>query len=99
SRRWRRCRCTPSPPARRLAGRAASMGDLWRWTREPIGLLTEKAAAAPVFELRLWRPAVVGYRPEWNRAILGDLETFRAKSSLSDLTPYLAGGVVHADVP
>lgn len=75
------------------------MGDLWRWTREPIGLLTGKAAAAPVFELRLWRPAIVGYRPEWNRAILGDLETFRARSSLSDLTPYLAGGVVHADVP
>jgi len=75
------------------------MGDLWRWTRDPIGLLTERAAHAPVFELRLWRRAVVGYRPEWNRAILGDLETFRARSSLSDLTPYLAGGVVHADVP
>lgn len=75
------------------------MGDLWRWTREPIGLLTERAAAAPVFRLRLWRPAVVGYRPEWNRAILSDLAVFRAGSSLSDLTPYLAAGVVHADVP
>jgi cytochrome P450 len=75
------------------------MGDLWRWTREPIGLLTERAAGAPVFGLRLWRPAVVGYRPEWNRAVLSDLAVFRAGSSLSDLTPYLAGGVVHADVP
>jgi cytochrome P450 len=52
-----------------------------------------------VFELRLWRPAVVGYQPEWNRAILTDLATFRSASSLSDLTPYLAAGVVHADVP
>lgn len=75
------------------------MGDLWRWTRAPIDLLTERAAAGPVFELRLWRPAVVGYRPDWNRAVLGDLAAFRARSSLSDLTPYLAGGVVHADVP
>jgi len=75
------------------------MGDLWRWTRQPIALLTEKAATAPVFRLRLWRPAIVGYRPDWNRAILGDLDTFRARSSLSDLTPYLAAGIVHADVP
>lgn len=75
------------------------IAELWRWTRDPITLLTEKAATGPVFGLSLWRKAIVGYRPEWNRAILGDLATFRAARSLSDLTPYLAGGVVHADVP
>ncbi|GGK02852.1 cytochrome P450 [Pilimelia anulata] len=72
---------------------------LWRWTRDPLALLADGAAAGPVFRLRLWRPAVVGYRPEWNRAVLGDLDTFRARRSLSGLTPYLAAGVVHADVP
>ncbi|NUO56116.1 MAG: cytochrome P450 [Hamadaea sp.] len=75
------------------------IGDLWRWTRDPIPLLTERAATAPVFELRLWRRGIVGYRPEWNRAVLGDLAAFRAAGSLSGLTPYLSGGVVHADVP
>jgi cytochrome P450 len=74
------------------------IGDLWRWFRDPIGLLAERAVE-PVFELHLWRRAVVGYRPEWNRAVLGDLATFRSAGSLSDLTPYLASGVVHADVP
>jgi cytochrome P450 len=73
--------------------------DLWRWVRDPIGLLRERAATAPVFGLTLWRRAVVGYRPEWNRAILGDTATFRAAGSLSGLTPYLAGGVVHSDPP
>ncbi|WP_051366126.1 cytochrome P450 [Hamadaea tsunoensis] len=71
--------------------------DLWRWTSDPITLLTERAATAPVFELRLWRKAVVGYRPEWNRAVLGDLAMFRAGGSLSGLTPYLNAGVVRAD--
>jgi cytochrome P450 len=73
--------------------------DLWRWTHDPIGLLRERAATAPVFRLTLWRRAVVGYRPEWNRAILGDTALFRAGGSLSGLTPYLAGGVVHTDPP
>ncbi|MEV6964679.1 cytochrome P450 [Hamadaea sp. NPDC051192] len=73
--------------------------DLWRWVRDPVALLTERAAVAPVFELSLWRRAVVGYCPEWNRTVLGDLATFRAAGSLSGLTPYLAGGVVHSDVP
>lgn len=73
--------------------------DLWRWVRDPIGLLRDRAATGDVFELRLWRRAVVGYRPEWNRALLGDTATFRAGGSLSTLTPYLAGGVVHTDVP
>ncbi|MFD2420752.1 cytochrome P450 [Amycolatopsis pigmentata] len=74
-------------------------GHLGRWGKDPLDLLTEGAREGSVFELRLWRRALVGYRPEWNRAVLGDLETFRSDGSLSGLTPYLAGGVVHADVP
>ena len=65
----------------------------------PVDLLAEGARTAPVFQLSLWRRVVVGYRPDWNRAVLGDLETFRSRGSLSDLTPYLSAGVVHADVP
>ncbi|GGK12423.1 cytochrome P450 [Pilimelia terevasa] len=79
----------PAPPG----------AHLWRWTRDPLALLRDGAAAGPVFRLRLWRPAVVGYRPDWNRAVLGDLDTFRSARSLSGLTPYLAAGVVAADVP
>ena len=41
----------------------------------------------------------MGYRPDWNRAVLSDLETFRSRRSLSALTPYLNGGVVHLDQP
>lgn len=74
-------------------------GHLGRWGKDPLDLLTEGARGGRVFELRLWRRALVGYRPEWNRVVLGDLETFRSDGSLSGLTPYLAGGVVHADVP
>ncbi|MBV1850129.1 cytochrome P450 [Catellatospora tritici] len=74
-------------------------GHLWRWTRDPVRLLVEGARTGPVFRLRLWRPAVVGYRPEWNRAVLGDLDTFRSRGSLSGLTPYLSAGVVYTDVP
>lgn len=75
------------------------LGHLWRWTSDPVRLLRDGARAGPVFRLRLWRTAVVGYRPDWNRALLGDLETFRSRGSLSRLTPYLAHGVVAADVP
>lgn len=75
------------------------LGHLWRWTRDPLRLLTEGARTGPVFRLSLWRPVVVGYRPDWNRCVLSDLDTFRSQGSLSDLTPYLAGGVVHSDVP
>lgn len=75
------------------------LGHLWRWTRDPVRLLRDGARCGPVFRLRLWRPVVVGYRPDWNRAILGDLDTFRSRGSLSDLTPYLSAGVVHSDVP
>jgi cytochrome P450 len=73
------------------------LGHLWRWSRDPVSLLTEGARCGPVFRLALWRPVVVGYRPEWNRAVLGNPDTFRSGGSLSDLTPYLAAGVVHSD--
>jgi cytochrome P450 len=75
------------------------LGHLWRWTSDPVRLLTDGARTGPVFRLRLWRPVLVGYRPDWNRAVLGDLDTFRSRGSLSGLTPYLSAGVVHADVP
>jgi cytochrome P450 len=83
----------PSPRAQPV------LGHLGRWTADPLALLTEGAGRGPVFQLRLWRKAIVGYRPDWNRAVLGDLDTFRSHGSLSGLTPYLAGGVVHTDVP
>jgi cytochrome P450 len=72
---------------------------MWQWTVSPLRLLEAGARSGPVFRLRLWRPAVVGYRPEWNRAILSDLDTFRSRGSLSGLSPYLAAGVVHTDFP
>lgn len=75
------------------------MKDLYRWTFSPIELLEEGARQGEVFSLRLWRKAIVGYSPEWNRALLSDLETFHSRGSLSALTPYLRGGVVHLDQP
>ena len=84
---------TPEPPRSPLAG------HLWQWAVDPLPLLEAGAKAGPVFRLRLWRPALVGYRPDWNRAILSDLDTFRSRGSLSGLTPYLAAGVVQTDAP
>ncbi len=75
------------------------LGHLWRWTASPLQLLEEGARSGPVFRLNLWRPAIVGYRPEWNRAILSDPATFRSRGSLSGLSPYLAAGIVHTDDP
>ncbi|GIH11103.1 cytochrome P450 [Rhizocola hellebori] len=75
------------------------MKDLYQWTFNPIGLLERGASRGPVFPLHLWRKAIVGFRPDWNRAVLSDLETFRSRRSLSALTPYLHGGVVHLDQP
>ena len=83
----------PEPPARPV------LGHLWSWTAAPLPLLAAGARTGPVFRLRLWRPAVVGYTPEWNRAVLTDLGTFRSRGSLSGLTPYLAAGVVYTDEP
>ncbi|BCJ39257.1 cytochrome P450 [Actinocatenispora thailandica] len=78
---------------------AVPLADLWGWTAHPLRLLSAGAAAGPVFPLRLWRRVLVGYRPDWNRAVLGDLDTFRSVGSLSGLTPYLAAGIVHTDAP
>jgi cytochrome P450 len=75
------------------------LGHLWHWTRAPLPLLAAGARTGPVFRLRLWRTALVGYRPEWNRAVLTDLEAFRSRGNLSGLSPYLSDGVVYTDVP
>ena len=75
------------------------VGHLGRWGTDPLALIEEGAALGPVFSIRLWRRAVIGYRPDWNRLVLGDLDTFRSRGSLSGLSPYLAGGVVAADPP
>ncbi len=75
------------------------LGHLPPWAASPLRLLEAGARTGPVFRLRLWRPAIVGYRPEWNRAILSDLATFRSRGSLSSLSPYLAAGIVHTDAP
>jgi cytochrome P450 len=75
------------------------LGHLWRWTVSPLRLLEDGARTGPVFRLNLWRPALVGYRPEWNRAILSDPAAFRSHGSLSGLSPYLAAGIVHTDAP
>jgi cytochrome P450 len=75
------------------------LGHLWQWTVSPLRLLEAGARTGPVFRLRLWRPAIVGYRPDWNRAILSDLTTFRSRGSLSGLSPYLAAGIVDTDAP
>jgi len=76
-----------------------AVGHLGRWGRDPLGLLEEGARLGPVFGLRLWRRAVVGYSPAWNRLVLSDLQTFRSAGSLSGLSPYLGAGVVQLDAP
>ncbi|GAB2918723.1 beta-carotene 2-hydroxylase CYP287A1 [Rhodococcus aerolatus] len=75
------------------------VGHLGRWGTDPLALLEEGATLGPAFSLRLWRRAVVGYSPEWNRGVLGDLDTFRSHGSMSALSPYLGAGVVHTDAP
>ncbi len=74
-------------------------GHLGRWGVDPLALLREGAALGPVFRLRLWRPAYVGYTPSWNRLVLGDLDTFRSRGGMSALSPYLRAGIVHTDHP
>lgn len=75
------------------------VGHLGRWGLEPLALLDEGARLGPVFELRLWRRAIVGYQPDFNRRVLRDLDAFCSKGSLSALTPYLNGGIVLTDPP
>ncbi|WP_164479258.1 cytochrome P450 [Nakamurella antarctica] len=74
-------------------------GHLPRWTGNSLALIEEGARLGPVFSLQLWRPAVVGYSPDWNRLVLGDAAGFRSGGSLSQLSPYLSGGVVALDAP
>jgi cytochrome P450 len=75
------------------------IGHLGRWGRQPLPLLEEGAARGPVFSLRLWRNTIVGYSPEWNRFVLGDLELFRSRGSMSGLSPHLAAGIVQTEAP
>ncbi len=75
------------------------MRDLWRWSSDPVGLLDDRKRETGPFILRLWRPVIVGHRPQWNQRVLSDLDAFRSTGSLSRLTPYLNGGVVQTDAP
>ncbi|MDT0261701.1 cytochrome P450 [Jatrophihabitans lederbergiae] len=75
------------------------VGHLGRWGREPLQLLEEGAALGPVFGLRLWRSAIVGYSPDWNRFVLGNLDLFRSRGSMSGLSPHLAAGLVQTEAP
>jgi cytochrome P450 len=83
------------PAPRRQPG----VGHLGRWGIDPLALLEEGARLGPVFELRLWRRTIVGYSPAWNRFVLGDLDTFRSRGSMSGLSPHLGAGVVRLDAP
>ena len=78
---------------------AYGVGHLSRWSRDPLALIEEGARLGPVFGLRLWQQAVLGYSPDWNRFVLGDITTFRSKGSMSDLSPYLNTGVVQLGAP
>ena len=75
------------------------IGHLPRWGADALGLLEEGARLGPVFEVALWRPVVIGYSPAWNRMLLGDLDGFVSRGSMSQLSPYLAAGVVATDAP
>ena len=74
-------------------------GHLSRWTGDALRLIEEGAELGPLFGLKLWRPVTVGYTPEWNRFVLGDLDQFRSRGSLSQLSPYLSAGLVATDAP
>ncbi|MGB3829815.1 MAG: cytochrome P450, partial [Ornithinimicrobium sp.] len=88
----------PTPPMSPL------VGHIGQWGTNPLGVLQAgaeqaQAAGGTTFELRLWRRAIVGYSPEWNRGVLGDLDTFRSRGGLSALSPYLNAGIVQTDAP
>lgn len=81
---------------------AEVLGHLPRWGAQPLALLEEGAALAGetgLFRLWLGRDAVVGFSPEWNRRVLGDLETFGSRGALSGLVPHLSGGIILTDAP
>lgn len=75
------------------------VGHLGRWGTGPLDLIEEGARLGPLFALQLWRRAVVGYSPEWNAFVLGDLQAFRSRGSMSALSPYLGAGVIALDEP
>lgn len=80
------------------------LGHLPRWGEQPLELLEEGATLARAhgkgaFGLQLGRAAVVGFSPEWNKRLLGDLSTFRSGGSFSAAVPYLAGGVILTEAP
>ncbi|WP_304524152.1 cytochrome P450 [Deinococcus betulae] len=88
----------PEPPTR------PGNGHLQDWALSPLTLIEDGAARAraagrDLFRLRLGLPAVVGFSPAWNRALLSDLATFRSAGSFSVLVPYLSGGVILSDAP
>lgn len=85
----------PSPTRNYLG----AIGHLPRWGADALGLLEEGARLGPVFSVQLWRPVTIGYSPEWNRLLLGDLAGFVSRGSMSQLSPYLAAGVVATDAP
>jgi cytochrome P450 len=90
---------TASPLDWPAPGYRGVLGHVPRWGSDSLALLEEGARLGPVFSMRLWRKALVGYRPDWNRLVLGDLDGFRSRGSLSQLSPYLSGGVVALDAP
>ncbi len=75
------------------------IGHLPRWGADALGLLEEGARLGPVFRVALWRPVTIGYSPAWNRLLLGDMAGFASRGSMSQLSPYLAAGVVATDAP
>jgi len=75
------------------------MGHLPRWGNDALGLVEDGGRVGKIFELQLWRKALVGYSPQWNRLILGDLAGFPSRGGLSQLSPYLRGGVVSTEAP
>lgn len=83
----------PAPPRSRITG------HLGRWGIDPLGTLEAGAREGEIFELQLWRRAVVGYSTRWNEAVLSDLDTFRSRGGLSGLSPYLNAGIVQTDPP
>lgn len=75
------------------------IGHLPRWGANALDLLEEGAQLGPVFQVQLWRPVVIGWSPAWNRMLLGDLDGFASRGSMSQMSPYLAAGVVATDAP
>ncbi len=83
----------PAPRGNRI------FGHLPRWMDDSLSLLEDGSTTGSLFRLRLWRSAVVGSTPDWNRFILGDISAFRSRGSLSQLSPYLSAGIVATDAP